>query len=215
MAPLPATLLEDYRARLGEPGHDEGGGNDIKDEMPYLLHRAEGYQQVRVLEVGVRTGRSTSCWLAAAARVGGHVWSVDVGEPDVPAHWAASGYWTFKQARSEDVTPELEGWPACYDVLFLDGDHQLLTVLGELRRFVPYVADGGLVLCHDTRLKDPARPHEPPDVARALDIFCAEYHLTKRVLPWQPGEPVAPAKPLNWHERGGRFGLGVIEKPNG
>ena len=39
MAPLPGTLLEDYRARLAEPGHDQGGGNDIRDEMPYLLAR--------------------------------------------------------------------------------------------------------------------------------------------------------------------------------
>ena len=124
------------------------------------------------------------------------------------------GYWTFKQARSEDVSPELEGWPVSYDVLFLDGDHRLLTVLGELRRFVPYVALGGVVLCHDTRLKDPARPGDPPDVARALDIFCAEYHLAARALPWEPGVVQSPA-PLNWHERGGRFGLGVIEAPNG
>lgn len=213
MSPLPATLAEDYRARLAEPSHREGGGNDIKDEMPYLLARAEGYQHVRVLEIGVRTGRSTSAFLAAAARTGGHVWSIDVDEPRVPVHWRGCGYWTFKQARSEDVTPELEGWPASYDIVFIDGDHRLTTVLGELRRFAPYVAAGGVLLCHDTKLLDPARPGDPPDVAAALDLFCAEYHLAGRELPWQRGVITTPAPP-EWHERGGQFGLGVIEDPN-
>ena len=212
MTPLPGTLLDDYRARLAEPGHRDGGGNDIQDEMPYLLRAAEGYQQVRVLEVGVRTGRSTSAFLAACARVGGHLWSVDAAKPEVPLHWHYSGYWTFKQARSEDVTPELEGWPSSFDIVFLDGDHQMLTVLGELRRFVPYVAPGGLVLCHDTKLPNVAG--QPPEVARALDMFCAEYHLAVRELPWQPGVMVKPAR-VTWAERGGQFGLGVIEAPNG
>jgi predicted O-methyltransferase YrrM len=213
---LPGPLLEDYRARLAEPGHDEGGGNDIKDEMPYLLARAQQYPGLRVLEIGVRSGRSTSAFLAAASRSmnGGHVWSVDVNTPQVPARWAECGYWTFKQARSGDVTPELEGWPTSYHVLFIDGDHTLPAVLGDQRRFVPYVAPGGVVLCHDTKLKDPARPDAPPDVARALDLFCAEYHLAARELPWDRGNIVTPGR-LTWTERGGRFGLGVVEAPNG
>lgn len=217
MTELPVPLLDHYRARLAEPGHDEGGGNDIKDEMPYLLGRAQAYQGLRVLEVGVRSGRSTSAFLAAAARSmgGGHVYSIDVAEPDVPAEWYSCGYWSFARARSCDVTPELAGWPDSYHVLFIDGDHTLLGVLDDLRRFVPYVAAGGVVLCHDTKLRDPAWPAEPPAVARALDIFCDAYHLTGRVLPWNPGVVQKLPGPVTWVERGGRFGLGVIESPNG
>ena len=108
--------------------------------------------------------------------------------PQVPARWHACGYWTFKQARSGDVTPELEGWPASYDVLFIDGDHSTLGVLADLRRFVPYVAAGGVVLCHDTKLVNPAEPGAPREVAVGLDLFCAEYHLAARELPWAPRE---------------------------
>ena len=187
MTVLPGPLADDYRARLAEPSHAEGGGNDIKDEMPYLLHRATGYQGVRVLEIGVRSGRSTSAFLAAAAQV--------------------HGYWTFKRARSGDVTPELEGWPLSYHVLFVDGDHSTLGALSDLRRYVPYVAAGGVVLCHDTKLGG-------GEVTRALNLFCGEYHLGVRELPWQSGVLCGP-QPVSWAERGGHFGLGVIEAPNG
>jgi predicted O-methyltransferase YrrM len=232
MSELPGPLLDDYRARLAEPSHRQGGGNDIQDEMPYLLRRAQEYPGVRVLEIGVRSGRSTSAFLAAAARSmgGGHVWSIDLDQPQVPARWHTCGYWTFKQARSGDVSPELEaGWSSAFDVLFIDGDHSVLGALNDLRRFVPYVAPGGVVLCHDTKLVNPAPAAETRgifrdgdayhlgtqlEVAQALDLFCAEYHLAARELPWQPGVLHTPA-PLAWTERGGQFGLGVLEGPNG
>jgi predicted O-methyltransferase YrrM len=203
---VPVTLLEDYTERLRDPG-TQIAPNDIKDEMPYLIGTASGYSGVRVLELGVRTGRSTSAFLAAAARVGGHVWSVDIDEPDVPHRWAQSGYWTFRQADDMDITPETEGWPASFHVLFIDTSHQRLHTLAELRKFVPYVAPGGVVLCHDTKL--PGR-----EVALALDDFCREYSELARALPAAPGRPATPG-PVKWMERGGWCGLGVIERPNG
>ena len=77
--------------------------------MPYLLGRAQGYPGVRVLEIGVRSGRSTSAWLAACPQVHGHLWSIDINEPEVPERWAECGYWTFARAASGDFTPELAG----------------------------------------------------------------------------------------------------------
>ena len=210
---LPPTLQDEYLARLRDPGTDREP-NDIRDEMPYLLQAAAGVNGWRVLELGVRSGRSTSAFLAAAAQVRGHVWSVDIAEPQVPAWWRTCGYWTFKQADDLDVTPELEGWPDSYGIVFIDTSHTVTHTLAELRRFVPYVAAGGVVLCHDTRLTDPANPLAPPGVAAALDLFCAEYHLAARTLPWSGGK-IVKAAPLSWSERGGRYGLGVIEAPNG
>lgn len=203
MTLLGTTLADEYSARVRLD-------SDIHDEMPYLLRRAEGYQRVRVLELGVRTGQSTSAFLAAAARVHGHVWSIDINPPDVPGHWRTCGYWTFRLGNDMDVSPELEGgWPHRFDVLFIDTSHELLHTLGELRRFVPFVAPGGVVLCHDTKLIDGRDPDARPYVAQALDLFCAEYHLT-------PGQPRSQALgPVQWHERGGYYGLGVIETPNG
>jgi predicted O-methyltransferase YrrM len=201
------TLAVEYADRLR-------GDSDIKDEMPYLLARAEGYQQVRVLELGVRAGRSTSAFLAAAARVHGHVWSVDVNPPDVPDRWRTCGYWTFTQIDDMCYAPEL-GWDerlgprfaAEFDILFIDTSHEVVHTLAELRKFVPYVAAGGVVLCHDTKLTDPADPAARPYVAQALDLFCAERTLQSRA-----GGRIGG---MCWEERGGRYGLGVIEAPNG
>lgn len=196
MNPMPGTLLEEYRARLAEPSHAEGGGNDIKDEMPYLLRAAEGYQQVRVLEIGVRSGKSTSAFLAACARVGGHLWSVDQAVPQVPGWWHECGYWSFVQARSLDVDPRITWGVDEFDIVFLDGDHSKEGVLAELRKFTPLVARGGWIGSHDTKLTDAVMAGQVPGVAEALDLFCAETGRT-------------------WAERGGQFGLGVIEAPNG
>jgi hypothetical protein len=197
MSPTPPTLLDEYRARLAEPSHAEGGGNDIKDEMPYLLARAEGYQGVRILEIGVRSGKSTSAFLAACSRghVKGHLWSVDVAVPQVPGWWHECGYWTFLQARSLDVDPRIAWGVDEFDIVFLDGDHSKEGVLAELRKFTPFVARGGFIASHDTKLTDPVMAGQVPGVAEALDLFCAETGL-------------------GWTERGGQFGLGVIEDPN-
>jgi len=214
---LPGMLMAQYRERLEIPGPEAGGPNDIRDEMPYLLGRAQSWAEPRILEIGVRSGNSTSAFLAAAARgLGrGHVWSVDVAEPAVPPEWHTCGYWTFRQDRSLDVTPELAGWPASFHVLFLDGDHSRAGVLAELRKFVPYVAAGGVVLCHDTKLVNEQAPGTPREVAQALDWFCGEYHLAARRMPWMAAWQLLTPQPLSWTERGGWYGLGVIESPNG
>jgi Methyltransferase domain len=169
-----APFLAEYERRLA------GRWSDIQDQLPALFERACRYERVRVTEFGVRTGESTAAFLAAAERTGGHVHSFDIDEPRVPPWWPASGLWTFTRGSSLDVEA-----PPC-DVLFLDTSHTYDDTLAELRRLVPLVVPGGLVLCHDTKLAKP--PFEPLAVARALDTYCA-----------QTG--------LSWAELGGEFGL--------
>jgi len=151
-----------------------------------LFERASRYDHVRVCEFGVRTGESTSAFLAAAEAAGGAVWSYDIDEPHVPSWWLSSPLWSFTRASSLEAAV-----PQC-DVLFIDTSHTYSDTFEELRRLVPLVAPGGLVLCHDTKLSRP--PFEPLAVARALDGYCAE---TGRA----------------WLELGGEFGLGEIQVP--
>jgi predicted O-methyltransferase YrrM len=169
----------EYARRLAGPR------TDILDQLPLLHERACRYPGVRVAEFGVRTGESTSAFLAAAEQAGGHVWSFDINPPRVPPWWHDSGLWTF--TRTSSLNPAL-GPPEC-DVLFLDTSHAYDDTVAELGRLVPAVRPGGLVLCHDTRLTDP--PFEPYAVARALDAWCE-----------QAGR--------SWAELGGRYGLAEI-----
>jgi predicted O-methyltransferase YrrM len=174
-----APFLAEYEARLAGPW------TDIQDQLPMLYERACRYPRVRVLEFGVRTGESTSAWLAAAELTGGSVRSYDIETPAVPAWWRELDRWCFTQGSSLDAQP---GAGEC-DVLFLDTSHAYDDTLRELARWVPHVVPGGLVLCHDTQLTGP--PFEPLAVARALDGYCA-------------------STGLEWRELGGHYGLGEI-----
>jgi len=175
-------FLADYQGRL------YGRWTDIRDQLPALFERACRYDRVQVTEFGVRTGESTSAFLAAAEATGGHVHSFDIAGPQVPAWWAGSGLWTFTYGSSLDPATVV---PEC-DVLFLDTSHAFDDTVMELARLVPSVAPGGLVLCHDTRLA--RAPFEPRAVARALDVYCTGLGLS-------------------WLELGGEFGLGEITVP--
>jgi len=171
------SFTAEYQARLAGPW------TDIRDQLALLHLTAAGYPWPRICEFGVRTGESTCAFLAAAEQAGGHVWSWDVAEPQVPGHWLASPLWTFTRGRSE--TARL---PGC-DILFIDTSHEHAQTLAELRHLAPAVLAGGRILLHDTKLDDP--PFEPLAVARAADDWCKEAGRS-------------------WRELGGRYGLGEI-----
>jgi predicted O-methyltransferase YrrM len=182
------SLAEDYRERAAP-------WSDIQDCLERLYSTAVSYPAVKVLELGVRSGVSTAAFLAAAEQVGGHVWSVDIAPPQVPTdRWLDSGFWSL--AVGDDM--QIPGSPRLFDVLFIDTSHAYAHTLAELRKFVPMVAPGGTVFCHDTRLEAPelVGPQPPFPVARALDAFCAE---TGR----------------SWADHDAQYGLGEIVKPNG
>lgn len=171
--------------------------SDIVDHLPELHATVLRYPQARVLELGTRTGNSTAALLAATAEVGGHLWSVDVAEVSVPNWWAETGYWTLVLGNDLD-RGVLDALPERVDVLFLDTSYAYDQTLAELRTYVPRVASGGTVLCHDTELEGPDPAFILPGgtvvrypVARALDAFCTETGLT-------------------WENRPGCYGLGVL-----
>ncbi len=183
------TLHEEYLARLAV-------WSDIQKQMPLLHAAASRYPRVKVLELGVRTGNSTAAFLAAAEAAGGHVWSADTDPPGADtASWEASGRWTFTLGDDLHVTPEeAPGVPLRPDVLFIDTSHTYGHTLAELRRFVPSVAAGGVVLLHDTLYTWAEREYQ---VARALDAFCAETGRSWAEISEPP------------------YGLGQILEPNG
>ncbi len=185
------NFRDDYQARL------DGEWTDIRQHLPYLFEVACRYPNVRVLELGTRAGHSTSAFLAAAEEVGGHVWSVDIAEPETPDWWRDSGLWSL--TVEDDITTV---WPRHFrvDVLFIDSSHILGATLAELYRFTPMVDQGGVVLCHDTQWIPPKEqggqiimpPVPDGPVKIALDLFCLE---TRR----------------QWRNHPGSFGLGEIE----
>jgi SAM-dependent methyltransferase len=179
------SFLEEYQERAGQ-------WSDVQYCMPRMLETALRYPEVTVLELGVRSGNSTSAFLAAAEKNGGHVWSADTEPPGVPASWAGSGLWTFIQG--DDLTLDLP--VTAFDVVFVDTSHHYAQTLTELRRFVPVVKPGGTVLLHDTLLAHVDGENLPFPVTLAVATFCSE---TGR----------------GWTEYGGPTGFAEITRPNG
>jgi predicted O-methyltransferase YrrM len=181
------TFREEYDHRRGQP-------SDITAHLPALHHAARGRRHG--LELGVRTGNSTTAFLAAIEADGGHLWSIDILAPDVPRHWHDSPLWSF--LRADDLSRQARAWaPGSIDFLFIDTSHGYDHTLAELRAYAPRVSPGGMVLMHDTEFAPPdidgADPRES-GVGRALDAYCAETGLV-------------------WANTTGCYGLGIMRIP--
>lgn len=163
--------------------------SDIRGHMPFLRETAAGYDCPVVIELGVRFGQSTACFLAGLTDNGGELWSVDIAEPQVPEHWRDFPNWHFLKADGRGG--EAQRWlPGACDILFIDTDHTVEGTLSELRLYAPRVRKGGVVLLHDTELKSDTEP-DRCYVAEALGTFCAETGLA-------------------WENRPGSYGMGVL-----
>lgn len=179
-------LLEDYKQRLNDQW------NDIRCHMQILWDSVIVRKSAVTIELGTRKGNSTSAFLNATLRNGGHLWSCDLNKPEVPAWWSMVDWWTFVQGDDTDpaVSAQL---PAQCDVLFIDTSHLYEHTLQELEMYAPRVRPGGLVFCHDTQWHEGDVDSGEPDgsVAKALGQYCR----TTR---------------MKWSNMSGDYGLGVI-----
>jgi cephalosporin hydroxylase len=192
------TVYQGYLDRLSR-------WSDIWEYLPLLYDFARLYPGVRVLELGARTGNSTLAFLAGAVEVRGHVTSVDIdkvtdyrsGAFEGLYAWREIPEWTFIQG--DDMDPGVQArLPQEVDVLFIDTSHYYDHTLAELEFYVPRVAAGGVVLCHDTRWLPIATASikqwdgsTPPPVGQAIDDYCRK-----------TGK--------KWVEFGQGYGMGII-----
>lgn len=94
-------------------------GSDISDHLPRLYELA-CRPHVKVIELGVRRGDSTSAFLAAAQEYGGEVWSVDITPPVVPSDWENLPFWYPIVGDDLEVAEQL---PDQVDIVFIDTSH--------------------------------------------------------------------------------------------
>ena len=167
--------------------------SDIVGHLPYLFERASRAQTI--LELGVRSGNSTAAFLAGIEAGDGHLTSVDILAPQVPAEWFEHHRWTFILGSDLDEFVEA-GTPDEVDLLFIDTTHTFRQTQAELDLYGGRVRSGGVILLHDVDLEQAPLSDDPEDrgypVRRAANEWCRR-------------------KFLNYDERPGSYGLGVIE----
>jgi cephalosporin hydroxylase len=140
--------------------------SDIQGHLPRLYDLVIELKAQRVLELGVRSGVSTTAFLAALEQTGGHLWSVDVN-PVPPLN----GPWTFVQGCSDDKTlvQDVAGDDP-FDIVFVDTDHTYELTKAEIDTWAPHVS--GAMVFHDTNLEafeHHTTPQPPFPVRTAVD----------------------------------------------
>ena len=179
-----SSLADNYRRFAETP-------SDINEHLPRMVEMVERRRPDHIVELGARTGLSTTAWLYGL-KGEGRLTSVDLS-PAPPIGTYAN--WTHIQG--DDTDPDVMAQVDECQILFVDTSHAFEHTLWELRNWSPKVQPGGLIVCHDTLLErpwDPPCPETDPDfpVASAIVRFCAETNSC-------------------WQNIPGCWGLGIIE----
>lgn len=130
---------------------------DISDHLPRLFVEAVQTNPDTIVELGVRGGESTFAFERAAKLTDAAVVSVDVDDTTYKTDYEG---WQFVQADDIEFAERFDGWcddngvdPAI-DVLFIDTSHHYKHTVAEIDTWFPYLADGAVVLLHDTNMGD-------------------------------------------------------------
>lgn len=157
--------------------------SDIQHHLGLLYSLAKG----NVLELGTRTGVSTSALLAGVEARGGKVISIDI-DPRCESVAKDHPLWAFWPGSSTDadMAQDIATYAGPFDLLLIDTEHNWSQVTAELTLWAPHMRPGGRILLHD--------PETFPGVRRAVMDFCSSR-----------GYPVTFILPCN--------GMAVIEVP--
>lgn len=164
--------------------------SDINGHLQTMVDLVEQLNARHVIELGTRSGISTTAWLYALETTGGRLTSVDLDpQPDLGGDWP---HWSFIQGDDTDpaVIDQLE--PA--EIVFIDTSHHYQHTKRELEIYRHLVKSAGVIVCHDTDLRHPdGAPLVPAfPVKKAVIEFCETYGC-------------------EWLNLPGCYGLGIIK----
>lgn len=119
-----------------------------------------------VVELGVRSGESTTALLAAVNDTGGRLISVDITEcRQTRRRLKGEPNWVFFHGDDMEL---IKKWRKTIDHLFIDTSHTFDHTLVELREWGRWVKDYGIISLHDTNAPN------YPGVMRAVEKYLEE-----------------------------------------
>lgn len=167
-------------------------GSDIAPHFPAMSRLVAEHHVRWIIELGVRDGASTSCWVMRAAQASGHVWSVDI----VPAQLVPRRNWTFILGDDTDVDV-FSQLPDRVDLVFIDTSHAYWHTKLELEMYGAKVRPGGVIVLHDTQNEHPEDHGEPIGYQEPFPVRRAMIEY-------------AETRGYRWTEDEQSWGLGVI-----
>jgi predicted O-methyltransferase YrrM len=126
---------------------------DIDEHLLTLFSLTVSMKPKTIVELGVRTARSTYAFLSAASLTGSKVISVDLNQPQpsLPIQEEWKEKWTFYQKDAlkflEEDFPNL--YEGEYNIIYIDDWHTGDHVRKELQLIEDYVQPHDLILLHD------------------------------------------------------------------
>lgn len=149
--------------------------SDIILHLPRFVALVDELEATEVIELGSRTGVSTTAWLYALEGRG-RLTTVDLDiAPDI-------GMWPdWDHIQGDDCHPDVISRLRPADIVFIDTSHAYQHTRTELALYRWLVKPGGVICCHDTEL---ARPDDSPPgdplfpVKRAVEEFIADNGFT-------------------------------------
>jgi predicted O-methyltransferase YrrM len=121
-------------------------------QMLMLYREGDAIQPHTIVEIGSRAGCSSGIFAMLAKKHGGLVHCVD------PAHHSLWAFNMEKYKLSHWCVPiraasPWVSWNKPIDILFLDGNHDMLPVLVDFYYWYGFVKEGGLIAFHDTNIR--------------------------------------------------------------
>jgi len=159
---------------------------DIHEHLCTLYLLTIELKLTNVLELGTRSGASTIAFLQALKEINGNLTSIDM-DPCLEAKKIVNDShlnqnWKFIQGDDLKVK-----WDEPIDHLFIDTSHTYDHTLAELKKYEPYVKEGGIITLHDTI--------SSPPVLKAIKKY------------------LESNKELKFYHYFNNNGLGILKKP--
>lgn len=136
------TLEAEYERVTNTP-------SDIWEHLPQFVRMVNEVDAYHVIELGTRSGVSTIAWLYALEGKG-RLTSVDIDPKPAIGDWP---HWTFIQG--DDCDPDVLSQLPDAEIVFVDTSHFYEHTVKELNIYRHLVKPGGLIVCHDTQLRQP------------------------------------------------------------
>jgi predicted O-methyltransferase YrrM len=141
---------------------------DICEHLLTLYNYSIGYPNTKVIvELGTRTGESTTAFIAAVNDTGGTVYSIDINYK-CEELFKDEPRWKFIWGHDLNIGQK---WNIPIDVLFIDTDHFYYLTLNELELWTKYIKPDSIILMHDTNVDQNLNPDGKMQVKPAILEF--------------------------------------------